>query len=417
MFRYDLQNRHDASPYSSQYSFRFATSKKEKCDKRRQPHLQPITETIHRVYSASCRGQIDRSSEQRNVMSETITPLVKRSYHNTVSVDPIHFAMSDEAVLTKKRTQEEIAVETNTPKAKRPKRKEGDSTPPVSLVTLNDDCLLNILSYATRDELNSTVVFVSKRFRNLRAHESLDQEREATIVLKMEYCLLTLSQAIFDNNWDLVFQGNYTSLQIVNLWVRDDDNDRFQLSVRWTPLTNVKKLRLTGYSEVHHAPSLWRLFPNLEELDLTNKAIERAHIFFRGLVRACPHLTKLTWNYERECSPSNLNISGADFCKGLALTELDLDSCWFDLYGLPGRTGDFYMFMHCSCLERLSMKGAMIQFHSSVGLSYHRMNIPQGMLIEMVRRHPTLRWLRSDLSAENVAMLREERPDITFVSD
>jgi hypothetical protein len=39
------------------------------------------------------------------------------------------------------------------------------------------------------------------------------------------------------------------------------------------------------------------------------------------------------------------------------------------------------------------------------------------MLIKMVRLHPTLRWLRSDLSEENVAMLKQERPEITFVSD
>lgn len=43
--------------------------------------------------------------------------------------------------------------------------------------------------------------------------------------------------------------------------------------------------------------------------------------------------------------------------------------------------------------------------------------IPQDVLIKMVRRHPLLKWLRSDLLAENVALLEEERPEITFVSD
>lgn len=40
---------------------------------------------------------------------------------------------------------------------------------------------------------------------------------------------------------------------------------------------------------------------------------------------------------------------------------------------------------------------------------------PQGVLVNMVRRHSSLRWLRSDLSAENIYMLRQERPEITFV--
>lgn len=35
----------------------------------------------------------------------------------------------------------------------------------------------------------------------------------------------------------------------------------------------------------------------------------------------------------------------------------------------------------------------------------------QEELIKMVRRHPTLRWLQSDLSNENVVMLKQERPD------
>jgi hypothetical protein len=37
------------------------------------------------------------------------------------------------------------------------------------------------------------------------------------------------------------------------------------------------------------------------------------------------------------------------------------------------------------------------------------------MIMKMVRRHPALKWLRSDL-AENVSILQQERPDITFAS-
>lgn len=42
--------------------------------------------------------------------------------------------------------------------------------------------------------------------------------------------------------------------------------------------------------------------------------------------------------------------------------------------------------------------------------------VSQEMLIKMVRCHCTLRWVRSDLSAENVAMLQQERPEVVFVS-
>lgn len=43
--------------------------------------------------------------------------------------------------------------------------------------------------------------------------------------------------------------------------------------------------------------------------------------------------------------------------------------------------------------------------------------IPQGMLMKMVRNLSRLRWLRSDLSPENIAILHQERPEVTFVSD
>jgi hypothetical protein len=42
--------------------------------------------------------------------------------------------------------------------------------------------------------------------------------------------------------------------------------------------------------------------------------------------------------------------------------------------------------------------------------------ITQGMLMKMVQLSPTLRWLRSNLTNENVEILRRERPDVTFVS-
>lgn len=42
----------------------------------------------------------------------------------------------------------------------------------------------------------------------------------------------------------------------------------------------------------------------------------------------------------------------------------------------------------------------------------------QDMLVKMVRNLSRLRWLKSDLSKENVvAMLKGERPEVTFVSE
>jgi hypothetical protein len=42
--------------------------------------------------------------------------------------------------------------------------------------------------------------------------------------------------------------------------------------------------------------------------------------------------------------------------------------------------------------------------------------IPQAALINFIRRASNLQWFRSDLTPENVKILGNERPDITFVS-
>ena len=73
-----------------------------------------------------------------------------------------------------------------------------------------------------------------------------------------------------------------------------------------------------------------------------------------------------------------------------------------------------YLLMCCKHLERLSLKD--VTWHID-GTSLPREPIPQEMLMKMVRRHPTLRWLQSDLTPENVAILKQERPEITFVSN
>jgi hypothetical protein len=44
------------------------------------------------------------------------------------------------------------------------------------------------------------------------------------------------------------------------------------------------------------------------------------------------------------------------------------------------------------------------------------MPLPQGALVKFVRRTPTLKWFKSHLTPENVALLRTERPDVTFAS-
>lgn len=62
-----------------------------------------------------------------------------------------------------------------------------------------------------------------------------------------------------------------------------------------------------------------------------------------------------------------------------------------------------FLFKTCSSLERLSIKN--IRFVTCKG---EEGDITQEMLIKMVHNQATVRWLKSDLSDENITMLQRE---------
>jgi hypothetical protein len=65
------------------------------------------------------------------------------------------------------------------------------------------------------------------------------------------------------------------------------------------------------------------------------------------------------------------------------------------------------------CEGHLSIKDTTF---SSFRGGEKRHPIPQGLLMNMAQRLPNLRWLKSNLTEENVARLQRERSEITFAS-
>ena len=119
----------------------------------------------------------------------------------------------------------------------------------------------------------------------------------------------------------------------------------------------------------------------------------------------CPAITSITWRGNRH----NVQPHSGEAFQGLNfLKELCLDG--FSLWNEPSR----YLFERCPGIERLSIKDCA---YDEFDVEEVETELPQEDLIQMVRNHPSLRWLRSDLSAENVAMLQQECPEMTFVSE
>jgi hypothetical protein len=131
----------------------------------------------------------------------------------------------------------------------------------------------------------------------------------------------------------------------------------------------------------------------------------------------CPNVVRIRWQGSKGTF-LNGNFRGDDSCHP---TELHLDDSVFCgdgggaaevLRNYESNESPAYMLRFCYRLERVSIKNSSWTFFNR---EVHP--VSQAMLIKMVRNHPALRWLRSDLTEENVAMLQKERPDITFVTE
>lgn len=136
----------------------------------------------------------------------------------------------------------------------------------------------------------------------------------------------------------------------------------------------------------------------------------------------------------------NVDIRGSFYSHSTTLTNIFLDDCCFTFHVIQGvdvgafkrmMLGRFsndneevdvdadYIMSQCRQLQRLGIRNATWGICNTrrVDPPLDAAPVPQEMLIKMVRRHSNLRWLRSDLSQENVAILKQERPEVTLVSD
>jgi hypothetical protein len=77
--------------------------------------------------------------------------------------------------------------------------------------------------------------------------------------------------------------------------------------------------------------------------------------------------------------------------------------------------GDSCIFCLChKQLERVSIKNA--KYSNEMSHNEVPQVVPQSALLKFARCAPNLRWFRSDLTEENIAILQAQRPEITFTS-
>jgi len=287
---------------------------------------------------------------------------------------------------------------------------------------IHQDCLVLILSYLTAQDMDSVAV-CSRQCREARNHDSLDQTRTGTLVWTKKTSIYLFCNKIIESRQ--VFTGERTRLNVVGLEKSKNEN------LEWSDVmerVNVDHLTLehvtsvdcssdasTANSKVQLLPLiiLSRSLVNLREVDLSSVKPATVGTSVMDLFcKNCPRLTKITWS---GCN-QGIFLCGFEFRNAYNLTDLYLDGAELFLIAFPDglvNPRDHFFLMKCRRLERLSMKNAFVQKTFSDGVD----PVSQDIIIKMVRRHPTLRWLRSDLTAENVVMLQRERPEITFVTE
>lgn len=294
----------------------------------------------------------------------------------------------------------------------------------------NTDCSVTILSFLSSKDLNNFAE-CSHYCNELRNNDGVNQDRTGTIVITQHTTSESFSRTLNAAVENDVFTGNRNCLKIVgpdkiqwNLFL----NDRVRMP-------GVTKLILSippdealaaQRSLVWSISNVIEMCPNVQDLDLSRlKVTISLDFLFSNLSqeRALGQLQRLKMVGCDAPEQSLFYLTAYSLGSFRNVTELNMDRCVLysgdspseSMQKFGGQEGRHkrFLFGGCQSLQRLSVKEARVLFITDDTQE----PLPQEYLIKFVRLHRNLRWLRSDLSPEKVAMLKRERPDVTFVSE
>ena len=163
------------------------------------------------------------------------------------------------------------------------------------------------------------------------------------------------------------------------------------------------------------------ILPKLQEVNFTNVCY--GHLILWQFLNTCPLLEKLTSN-------NNLNhyhVSGYEMQYPKNLKEINMNNSTFVVFVDDRKISDLnnhheiFMFHECcKALEHVSIR--YMNWNFSLGHNFNndedrKLILIQNILIKFVRNAPpTLHWFRSDLTLDNMTMLRMERPGIELLN-
>jgi hypothetical protein len=328
----------------------------------------------------------------------------------------------------------------------------------------NIDVVTRILEFVAEssEELN-TCAMISRSFRLARENPRFDQTRTGTIIFKTP--LGNIPMEVWRRWGQQVFTGNRVRLVAILTGLPRGPVFASKASADLSfALTNVRELILQRDSSVKVPESLakcggvnavrifQKILPNLDILDIGALAVTtsdltgtigyiglfgnvlrepRASVFhctadvvYRdchfSLLQPNPFPVNYILNNLREI---HIDPFGVHFHAGYSpiaaycqeYSQLEQEE-WFE-NGLYLHDGpDWVLLQEYPNLERVTLLHAEYTCHDSYNLDRDLFwqVLPQEALMKFVRHTPTLRWFRSDLTAENIAILKEERAEVEF---
>jgi hypothetical protein len=173
--------------------------------------------------------------------------------------------------------------------------------------------------------------------------------------------------------------------------------------------------------------SILDILPSIETADLSNIQIARTdYSTVFDLIWRCPNLSSLQWSACNIIGLVGVQTRGslAPLLRDINLDEAVMPVNWLQqgmqatyetvsfAFGHPdgNNTRQPHLMMLSSTeLQRLSIKNTFWVLPNG-----EVEPVSQEMIIRLVRRIPSLRWLRSDLNPDNVAMLQQQHPHVVF---
>jgi hypothetical protein len=322
----------------------------------------------------------------------------------------------------------------------------------------NIDVVTRILEFVAEssEELN-TCAMISRVFRLSRSDPRFEQTRTGTIILKTS--VENIPPEVWQR-WDQqVFTGN--RVRLVAILTQLPGRDTFySSSSNELPfaLTNVREVILQWDSSVKVPESLVErehggqgavgffktILPNLDILDIGALAETTIDIGLlnspgNALFNSRVSVFRCTAEVvDHQCNFSLMQPDVFQVDDGMtSLRELHIDPfgvyfrhqsppiiayCkensqlqqeeWFGtIYSYNGL--DWVLLQEFPNLERVTLKHATY-LNRDFGVPDYWKQLPQEALIKFVRHTPKLRWFCSDLTQENIAILKEEHPEVEF---